>query len=143
MFIDLVSSFPAFFFEGLFYNGTGGSLPCYDTKSEFIECADYTGCGLGDDGTAWDYQVCTQFVYLPNTNGKSDIFPPHKFDFDDLKSYCFGKYGVTPDPFVLNLDFAGSEILTQSSNIVFSNGKIPTTPHSDESAFYDSIPRCE
>jgi dipeptidyl-peptidase-2 len=55
---------------GLFYNGTGGALECYDTKNEFIECADQTGCGLGPDGTSWDYQVCSQFVYLPNTNGQ-------------------------------------------------------------------------
>jgi dipeptidyl-peptidase-2 len=55
---------------GLFYNGTGGGLTCFDTLSEFVECADQTGCGTGPDGTAWDIQVCSQFVYLPSTNNQ-------------------------------------------------------------------------
>ena len=44
-------------FEGLFYNGTGGNLTCYDIEEEFIECADPTGCGVGPDAMAWDFQV--------------------------------------------------------------------------------------
>jgi len=39
------------------YNGTNGTLPCLDPDSEYIECADPTGCGLGPDSRAWDYQV--------------------------------------------------------------------------------------
>ena len=42
---------------GLFYNGTNGSLTCYDIAKEFIECADPTGCGLGSDSLSWDFQV--------------------------------------------------------------------------------------
>ena len=47
----------ACFHVGLFYNGTGGSLTCYDITQEFIECADPTGCGLGGDSLSWDFQV--------------------------------------------------------------------------------------
>ena len=43
--------------SGLFYNGTGGSLKCFDIEKEYIECADPTGCGLGPSSLAWDYQV--------------------------------------------------------------------------------------
>ena len=120
---------------GLFFNGTASaastvsavdsdSLSCFDPASEFIECADQTGCGLGPDGTAWDYQVCTQFVYLPSTNGKSDMFPPREFTLSDLTAYCSAKYGVTPDPDVLRIEFGGDAILNTASNIVFSNGRL-------------------
>ena len=48
---------------GLFYNGTSSSssnlVKCFNTKDEYIECADPTGCGLGNDAIAWDYQVNT------------------------------------------------------------------------------------
>ena len=50
---------------GLFYNGTpsydmgakSSGVKCFNTKDEYIECADPTGCGLGNDAIAWDYQV--------------------------------------------------------------------------------------
>ena len=44
--------------SGLFYNGTGGTLTCFDIDTEFIQCADPTGCGLGPALLAWDFQVC-------------------------------------------------------------------------------------
>ena len=42
---------------GLFYNGTDGTLQCFDIFTQFVECADQTGCGVGPDSKAWDYQV--------------------------------------------------------------------------------------
>ena len=41
----------------LVYNGTNGTLTCLDPDTENIECAYLTGCGLGPDSLAWDYQV--------------------------------------------------------------------------------------
>lgn len=114
---------------GLFYNGTGGAsgggtLSCFDPASEFIECADQTGCGLGPDGTAWDFQVCSQFVYLPCTNGVTDMFPSRIFSLEMLTTYCQAQYQVTPDPNILNIEFGGSSILQTASNIIFSNGAL-------------------
>ena len=48
----------------LVYNGTNGALTCLDPDTEYIESADPTGCGLGPDSLAWDYQVLGCISYL-------------------------------------------------------------------------------
>ena len=32
----------------------------------FIECADQTGCGLGNDGISCDYQTCISDFFMDN-----------------------------------------------------------------------------
>lgn len=44
---------------GIVYNFTG-ALTCFDLYSLYLECADPTGCGVGSDSLAWDYQVVLQ-----------------------------------------------------------------------------------
>lgn len=107
---------------GLFYNGTGGTLPCFDIYSEFIECADATGCGTGPDGTAWDYQACSEINYAPTTNNVSDMFPPRAWDLERLAAYCVQAHGVKPRPQWLETAFGGSSIGRSASRIIFSNG---------------------
>lgn len=41
---------------GIVYNSTGEQT-CFDLYSLYVECADPTGCGLGFNSYAWDYQV--------------------------------------------------------------------------------------
>ena len=44
---------------GILYNDTSD---CFDIYAQFIECADPTSCGLGNDAKAWDYQACIHLV---------------------------------------------------------------------------------
>ncbi|KAI8518757.1 Dipeptidyl peptidase 2 [Branchiostoma belcheri] len=108
---------------GLVYNGTDGTLECFDIFQEFIACADPTGCGLGDDSTAWDYQACTEVSLLESTNNVTDMFPPHNYTAEARADYCRDTFGVTPRPDWMGVQFWGKNILS-SSNIIFSNGDL-------------------
>jgi hypothetical protein len=37
--------------------GFDGAQKCHDIQSEYVECGDPTGCGVGPANYAWDYQV--------------------------------------------------------------------------------------
>ena len=109
---------------GLYYNGTmNNKLNCFNLSNEFIECADQTGCGLGNNAIAEDYQMCTQMVYEMNTNNITDMFPLRIWELNNLTKYCNNKYNVTPEPEWMQLWFPYD--LSKpgvTSNIIFSNG---------------------
>lgn len=50
---------------GIYYNSTE-DLACFDIYNEYLYCADPTGCGLGHDSKAWDYQVKAERSILYN-----------------------------------------------------------------------------
>uniref|UniRef100_A0A672KPH9 Dipeptidyl-peptidase 7 n=1 Tax=Sinocyclocheilus grahami TaxID=75366 RepID=A0A672KPH9_SINGR len=93
------------------YNSTG-QLTCYDLYSLYVECADPTGCGLGFDSYAWDYQACTEIEMCYESNNVTDMFPPMTFTEQQREQYCSKRWGWCRVQ-------GGSTCLC---NIIFSNG---------------------
>ncbi|MBN3299531.1 DPP2 peptidase, partial [Amia calva] len=105
---------------GIVYNSTG-ELACYDLYTLYIECADPTGCGLGSDSLAWDYQAKVELCY--ESNNVTDMFPVMPFTEQDREAYCRKKWGVSPRPGWLRTQY-WADALSTASNIIFSNGDL-------------------
>merc|ERR1719242_1032224 len=102
------------------YNATG-ELTCFDIYAEYIECADQTGCGTGNDAIAWDYQACTDIVLLTYTTGVDDMFLPRQWDMGNLTEYCMSTYSVEPRDDWMRIWWPLDSSKT-SSRIIYSNG---------------------
>nr|CAH8874692.1 unnamed protein product [Trichobilharzia regenti] len=106
------------------YYNSSMSLSCFDYKSQYIECADITGCGLGNDSLAWDFQSCTEMNLYDGSDGTaSDMFTSLPLTKEQVTRYCQKKWGVTP---VFNQlsTFFGDNLWKTATNIIFSNGNL-------------------
>ncbi|KAF5399758.1 Lysosomal Pro X carboxypeptidase [Paragonimus heterotremus] len=99
-------------------------LECFDYKTDYVECADITGCGLGDSSLAWDFQSCTEMnLYDPSNATSEDMFPSLPLTKEDLTNYCKSRWGVTP-AFRQLANYYGPNIWKYTSNIFFANGDL-------------------
>lgn len=79
---------------GVIYNNTGTNS-CFDINAnDFLNCADITGCGSGNDALSWDYQSCTDLEFQIDTNNVTDMFPPVLFNQKTYNSRCEQRWSV-------------------------------------------------
>uniref|UniRef100_UPI00398E87E4 dipeptidyl peptidase 2 n=1 Tax=Pristiophorus japonicus TaxID=55135 RepID=UPI00398E87E4 len=107
---------------GMFYNSSG-TKKCFDIYTEYIYCADPTGCGLGAASQAWDFQACTEINLMFESTSKTDMFPAIPFTEAMRRNYCHSKWGVYPKSEWLKMQYWGDDFKA-ASNIIFSNGDL-------------------
>ena len=107
------------------------SLDCFDLsvflpdgENARITTSDWSGSGGGNDGKMWDFQLCTKYI-APIGFSSESMFPPRKWTYKHLTTYCQLRYGkkVIPQPYELVKNFGFDDLVGNgASRILFTNG---------------------
>ena len=115
-------------FLGSYGAGAGG---CYNLSNQLpsghdatISSGDWSGVGVGSDGSSWDAETCSYLVEAIGTNGKTDMFLPRAWSLAWLEAHCRARFGVTPQPLALRelWGFDEETLPKITSRIIFTNG---------------------
>jgi len=113
---------------------------CHDMKSEYVYCADLTGCGLGLTARAWEYQVCTDVPLQASSTGVQDMFFNQKYTIDDISNVCVNKYGVKPSVDNFALYHGNTDLAKITNHMILTNGALdPWGPGGYSSDLSDTI----
>ncbi|XP_065055979.1 dipeptidyl peptidase 2-like [Rhopilema esculentum] len=104
----------------------GKEKECHNVYDEFVDCADPTGCGLGNDAIAWDYQACTEMILPGGSTNVTDMFPAMPFTLEDREAYCSQKYllGKSRLSWVSTNFWGTADDIKHASKIIFPNGDL-------------------
>jgi len=101
-----------------------GVRDCYDPTQMYIECSDITGCGLGPDAKAWDFQACTEmYLYDDSKTTEADMFPSLPLNLSYVTRYCQKIWEVKRAANQLKLLQLGNDVRSVT-NVIFSNGDL-------------------
>jgi len=116
--------------RGFLHGGSGcfnlsRTLPARATDggAPTFSCADWSGCGGGFNGLAWDYESCSYLVVKLGLDGT--MFPARRWTLDWLTTHCRERFGIQPRPdeLVGLWGFGAAGLRAQgASRIVFTNG---------------------
>ncbi|XP_066920969.1 dipeptidyl peptidase 2-like [Clytia hemisphaerica] len=104
----------------------GPDAKCHDTFTEYVYCADPTGCGTGPDAPPWDYQACTELALPGSSTNETDMFPPLQFTLEMRQHYCAGKFGLgmSRNDWYGTHYFGTLDEIKHASRLIFPNGDL-------------------
>ena len=97
---------------------------CFDLMSQLSGGPNSTLEDTGgdyEDGEMWDFQTCTNVIFLCGFSTES-MFPPHAATYRNLDKKCRERFGVTPDPWELVHKWNFVDGISDASFILFVNG---------------------
>ncbi|XP_050213673.1 uncharacterized protein LOC126665041 [Mercurialis annua] len=78
------------------------------------------------NGSAWDWQTCSEMVFPIGYSYNETMFQSNPFDINKYTTNCLQTFGIKPKPNWITTQFGGHDIKTVlgtfASNIIFANG---------------------
>jgi hypothetical protein len=121
----------AAFLQGFSTGADSKSSSCYNVSQQLpsgpnatVSSGDWSGVGVGNDGSSWDFETCSLLIERIGTNNVSDMFLPRAFTLDWLTAHCKSRFNVEPQPRQLAdlWGFDEERLPRVTDHIVFTNG---------------------